>query len=187
VFEPIRRIALACRSMLAGMVSGVIEYAAGSDTAATAPLISPIPASSGTEAKPVSTETAMSPAVSAAATLAPCNNNARGNRSASTPPTSRSATLAMDRAPTTSPRSLTDPVRSSTANDNAIGATALPRYPVVRATASHRKRANAKTPAPMSTAPSPHAPRRQTARVWASSTASLAFGHPELGFRAYRR
>ena len=47
--------------------------------------------------------------------------------------------VATERAATTSPREVTDPVRSSTANERVIGAMALPRWVAVRARNSRRK------------------------------------------------
>jgi len=47
--------------------------------------------------------------------------------------------LAIERAPTTTPSAVTDPVRSRTANANAIGAIELPSRLTVLATTSHRK------------------------------------------------
>ena len=125
--RPIRTRAFACRTRPGGTVCGVSAAEAGSDTAAKAPLNRLRPTSSGTVAKPSSTLRATRNCTSAAAAVEPCRISARGSRSASTPPTSSTTTLAMDRAPTTTPRSVVEPVRSSTANASTIGAMAPTR------------------------------------------------------------
>jgi hypothetical protein len=83
-------------------------------------------------AVPVSTIAATAAWVSSASPLDTTSTSRRGTRSASTPPNNSSSTLVNDRAPTTSPRSFVDPVRSSTANASAIGASALPAIDTTR-------------------------------------------------------
>ena len=136
--RPRRSSALAGRSRASGTVSGTRAAAAGRLTAATAPFSTLSTTSSGIVADPVTTSEATTAWVPAAASDVPTSTTSRRSRSAITPPKSSTATLAIDRAATTRPRSAADPVRSSTANARAIGATALPSTPVVRAASSQR-------------------------------------------------
>jgi hypothetical protein len=136
--KPSRLIAFACCRTSTGTVCGTSAAPAGNANAETVPLIAARVASSGMVAEPVSTTVATSAWVAAASELAATITSCRGNRSAITPPTSRNTTLASERAPTTRPRSRTEPVRSSTANASAIGATALPSVVTVRPATSQR-------------------------------------------------
>lgn len=135
----IRTSAFAGRIMPAGTVCGTRAAAAGSETADTMPLMTLMTTSTGMEAKPSSTLAAITAWASPAATLDPWSTSRRGSRSAITPPNSSSATLATDRAPTTIPRSISEPVRSSTANESTIGAMALAKYVAMRPPARQRK------------------------------------------------
>jgi hypothetical protein len=155
--SPSRLIALACLRTSAGTVCGSSADEAGNEKAETAPLTTASATSSGMVALPVSTATAASAWVSAASVLAAIITRRRGNRSAMTPPATRTATFASDRAPTTTPRSRTDPVRSSTVNASAIGATAPPNMLIVRPVTSQRNgvwRRGPSEPTPIIRAPS---------------------------------
>ena len=136
--SPSRLIALACCRISAGTVCGSSADEAGNENADTAPLTAASTTSSGMVARPVSTAAAASAWLSAARVLAAIITGRRGNRSAITPPASRTSTLVSDLAATTTPRSRTDPVRSSTVNASAIGATAPPSMLIVLPMTSQR-------------------------------------------------
>jgi hypothetical protein len=77
-----------------------------------------------------------------------------GIRSATTPPNSTNSTVISDLAPTTRPRSRTEPVRSSTAKASAMGATPLPSMLTIRPAARYRNtpcRSGASTSPPSGT------------------------------------
>ena len=78
-------------------------------------------------AQPPISATATTLCVRKAAADEPCIISWRGRRSPSTPPKSTVTTSASANAATTSPRSVAEPPRSSTAKASATGAIELPR------------------------------------------------------------
>ena len=131
--------ALACLSRARGTVWGVRAAEAGRLAAAAAPFTTLSAIMSGSEAVPVSSVSARVPWESAASAQPPTSTIERGSRSAITPPSRRSATFAMDRAPTTRPTWVREPVTSRTAKASATVAMPLPNIIRTRPDARARK------------------------------------------------
>lgn len=123
---PMRANAFAGTSWSAGTVCGTSATDAGNANALSVPLTADSTASKATESVRANTSTATTPCVAALARLDPTRMTLRGTRSATTPPSSKKITFASERAPTTMPRLVAEPVRSSTAKASATGAIALP-------------------------------------------------------------
>ena len=123
----------------AGTVRRVIAAEEGWLSAPRHPLTAPITASVGIVAHPPISSAATRPCVIVHAAAEPSIMILRDTRSPSTPPSSTVTTSASANAPTTTPRSVGDPPRSSTANARATGVMALPRLLVAVPATSHRK------------------------------------------------
>ena len=136
---PSRLTALACLRISGGTVWGSSADAAGADSDAARPLTTLTVMSSGIVAVCVMISTPAAPWLRPATVLAPTMSRPRGSRSAITPPKSRNRICGTVRAPTTSPRSPAEPVMSSTANANAIGAIEPPTCDTTLAANTHRK------------------------------------------------
>ena len=122
-----RRPATARGRSAGGTVCRVIAEDDGPASAPRQPLAMPITVSIGMDAQPPISATATTPWVRKAAAEEPCIITWRGSRSPSTPPKRTVTTSASAYAATTSPSSLADPPRSSTAKASATGAIDPPR------------------------------------------------------------
>ena len=127
-FSASRRIAFACCSSGVVTVCGIDAVLAGKKNADEAPLTAASTASCQICAWPVSSSTATTAWLAPLARFEATITWWRGSRSAQTPPKSRSRMTGIWRAASTSPRSVVEPVRSSTANASATGAIALPDH-----------------------------------------------------------
>jgi hypothetical protein len=127
------------RPIVSSVTTGGIRATdAGSVKGLTVPLTADRAASKATESTRRKISSATTAWVAALAQLEPTSTIARGSRSATTPPMSRKITFASDRAPTTRPRLVAEPVRSRTAKAKATGAIEPPIRSTVLATTSHR-------------------------------------------------
>src|ERR1700677_78584 len=137
--------ALARCSSSAGTSAGVSPFAAGVNIAVAALATAVRHARSSTGGCPV---TSVRPSASwdrprpmSAAIITTC----LGTRSATTPPASMNTTSARAPLPSTRPRSLAEPVRSSTANDSATGTSMVPSHEMACAANTSRKLRSRKT------------------------------------------
>ncbi len=131
--------AFACCNRCLGTVWGNTPWLAGKDIASAPPATRDRPTSMATDPVPVRISAATTAWVTPLTRLDHSRTVERRNRSASTPPNSSRTTSPSERAPTTRPRSVNDPVRSSMAKASAIGATAVPAMSATLAENSRRK------------------------------------------------
>ena len=115
------RSALACWRRPVLTVSGTSPVVAGLKTAVAAPCTPCSTTICQIWASPVRSSTASRPCAPSRARSAAIIAWRRDTRSATTPPTSRSATSGTQRAASTRPRSVAEPVTSSTAKARATG------------------------------------------------------------------
>src|SRR6478672_7060091 len=137
-FRPRRSVAFACCSSDFGTVWGTMPLLAGKKNADDEPLIAASTARCHNSARPeIRSAAAMAwlvPLIRFEATITWC----RGRRSAQTPPKRMNRTVGTWRAVSTMPSFVVDWVRSSTANESATGAIALPAIEIVRPAKSRR-------------------------------------------------
>ena len=107
--------------------AGMIPEIAGLKNALAAPAIAASAASIHTPGSPVMSSAAIAPWAASRIRSVVTISARRGRRSAHTPPTSRNATSGTVRAASTIPRSVAEPVSSSTANASATPTMPSPR------------------------------------------------------------
>ena len=140
--------AFACCSWDGGTICGRMAPAAGRKNASAAPWKAASTASCQICAVPVSSNTAAVICTAARTRSLVIMRAARGSLSAHTPPTSASRTSGMLWAASTSPRSVPEPVRSSTANVSATGVMPSPNTETLCARNTLRKSRRRSAPAP---------------------------------------
>ena len=167
LFRTRRSMAFACWIRSAGTVCGTIPADAGKKKADTNPFKAAIVSRCHSSARPVSSSTASSPCVAMLARFDPTMTAFRGSRSAQIPPTRRKITCGTDRAARTRPRSVFDPVTSSTAKARAVFAIAFPRNDTARPPKRRRnwRWANGPRRPAAGACPSTASSRRRTARA----------------------